>query len=139
MTDYALVSPADVVDRIQSDSVIDPNTGTKPGWRWLKIVDQSGEPVGLFVEANRAVRRTAAPVPQVPQTVTPRQARLALLVAGRLEDVEAAVAAGDEPTQIAWEYALEIRRDDPLVAALAAALGFDDAAMDALFTTAAGL
>lgn len=37
MARYALVSPQDVIDRFANDGPggIDPNVGTKPGWKWL--------------------------------------------------------------------------------------------------------
>lgn len=80
-----------------------------------------------------------APAPQVPSSVSPAQARLALLAAGLLDDVEAAVAAGPRAMQIAWQNASVIERDSPTVAALAGALGLTDAQLDELFTTAAGI
>ena len=79
----------------------------------------------------------------VPQSITMRQARLALLNAGLLDDVEAAIITMDEPqrtqTQIEWEYAQEVQRDNALVAALGPMLGLDDAAIDSLFSMAATL
>lgn len=70
-------------------------------------------------------------------SVTMRQARLALLTANRLDDVEAAVAQAERSVQIEWEYATVVERVSPLVTALGAALGLDDAAIDALFGDAA--
>lgn len=81
--------------------------------------------------------------PPVPQSVSMRQARLALLNAGLLDDVEAAIITMDEPqrtqTQIEWEYAQIVERDNALVAALGPKLGLDDAAIDSLFSMAATL
>lgn len=75
--------------------------------------------------------------------VTPRQARLALLAAGKLAAVDAALAAmpgaAGEAARITWEFALEIRRDDPLIVSMAGALGLSDEALDGLFAQAAGL
>lgn len=71
--------------------------------------------------------------------VTMRQARLALLAAGKLAAVESAVAAAGTAAQIEWEYATEVRRDWPLVNALAGAVGIDGEALDALFVAAAQL
>ena len=84
------------------------------------------------------------PTPEpVPEAVTARQARLALLGAGKLDMVEGALAAipGTEgrAAQIEWEYALEIRRDSPLIGALAPMLGLTDAQVDDLFRAAEGL
>ena len=82
--------------------------------------------------------------PQVPQQVTPRQARLALLQIGKLDAVSAALAAIPDPAQrtaaqIEWEYATVIERNSPLVQSLAAGLNLTDAQLDDLFTQAAGL
>jgi hypothetical protein len=72
-----------------------------------------------------------------------RQARLALLGAGLLAQVNDAITAmggtPGEAARIEWEYALSVERDSPLVASLTAALGLTAAQLDALFTTAAGL
>jgi hypothetical protein len=81
--------------------------------------------------------------PPIPQSVSMRQARLALLSYGLLDDVEAVIITMNEPqrtqTQIEWEYAQTVERDNALVAALGPALGLDDAAIDSLFTLAATL
>jgi hypothetical protein len=73
--------------------------------------------------------------------VTPRQARLALLGAGKLADIETAIAALDEPTkaavQIEWEYAVSIERTSSWVVAMTQALGMTDAEVDDLFDQAA--
>lgn len=66
---------------------------------------------------------------------------LALSRAGLLANADAAIAgmtgaAGDE-ARIEWEYATEIRRDHPMIAALGQALGLDDDAIDDLFRQAA--
>lgn len=77
-------------------------------------------------------------VPVVPQSVTMRQARLALLRAGLLDDVDAAIAAIPDPVQrkaaeIEWEYATVIERNSSLVTVLSAQLGLNAATMDNLF------
>jgi len=69
-------------------------------------------------------------------TVTPRQARLALLGAGLLDEVETAVTNAGGAAKITWDYATQIRRTDPLVTILGTALGLSDAQIDALFTRA---
>ncbi|MDR0736137.1 MAG: hypothetical protein LBF51_04770 [Zoogloeaceae bacterium] len=81
--------------------------------------------------------------PPVPASVTMRQARLALLGAGLLDTVDAAVAgmSGDagKAARIEWEFAATIDRDNPLFAGLTAQLGMTSAQLDALFTAAATL
>jgi hypothetical protein len=79
-----------------------------------------------------------------PQQVSMRQARLALLGAGLLDSVDAAIAAiPDElqrkAAQIEWEYAAFVERDSPLIQQLAPALGMTEEQMDQLFVVASGL
>lgn len=82
------------------------------------------------------------PIP-VPQTVSMRQARLALLKAGKLNAVNTAIAnmAGieGEAARIEWEFSSEVRRSQPLVIALTPALGMTSEQLDQLFITAAEL
>lgn len=81
----------------------------------------------------------SAPVetPEVPNSVTPRQARLALLEMQLLDDVEAAIVSGPQEWQIEWEYATHIVRDSALVRGLGPALGLTSEDLDTLFTLAA--
>lgn len=65
------------------------------------------------------------------------QARAALLGAGLLAQVEAAVAAADPVTQMAWADAIEFRRNSPTIAALSSAIGLTDTQLDDLFNAAA--
>jgi hypothetical protein len=81
-------------------------------------------------------------VEPVPEVITPRQAKIALLQAGLLDDVEAGIAAiPDETTrriaQVEWEYAQEVRRDWPLLNDVAAAIGLTAEQVDELFQAAA--
>lgn len=82
------------------------------------------------------------PVP-VPAKVTMRQARLALLAAGKLAAVSAAINALPSPqkeaAQIEWEYSNEVQRHNGFVSQLGPILGMSPAALDQLFITAAGL
>lgn len=84
----------------------------------------------------------ALPIPQVvvPQEVSRFQAKEALRQAGLLDQADAAVAAsGNATLQNAWANANTFKRTSPGINALAPALGLDDAGLDALFTTAAGI
>lgn len=95
-----------------------------------------------LTDAEVAAITTALPPPP-PASVTMRQARLALLAAGHLSAVTAALAAtpgmAGEAARIEWEYASTLERDSPLVQAFAAQLGLSAATLDALFATAATL
>ena len=74
-----------------------------------------------------------------PFSVSQRQARLALAQAGLLDQVNAAVAASDQATQITWDYATEISSNHPMLAAVAAKLNLPLAQIVQLFQTAATL
>jgi hypothetical protein len=75
-----------------------------------------------------------------PQRVTMRQARLALLEAGLLDNVQKIIAGmqGVEgaAARIEWEYSSEMVRTQPLVETMAAALKLKPADIDALFLSA---
>lgn len=81
--------------------------------------------------------------PLIPSVVTMRQARLALLAAGRLPTVNSAIAAmagtDGDAARIEWEYAATVSRNSPLVSNLAGALALSAAQLDTLFTAAAAL
>lgn len=107
------------------------------------LVDASiGGGIGDSIIDGVLVLKPATPVP-VPQSVTMRQARLALHAAGLLAGVDTAIAAMDEPAKTAasieWEYASSVERNAGLVPEMAAALGMSDADIDDLFITAATL
>ena len=83
------------------------------------------------------------PPPGVPQSVTMRQARLALHAAGLLTSVDAAIASMPESdktaAQITWEFAATVDRQFGMVPQLAAALGMTETQIDDLFIAAAQL
>lgn len=77
--------------------------------------------------------------PTVPQSITPRQAKLALLGAGLLDQVELMMNSADRATEITWQYALSFDRDDAMLNALAAQLGLTSEQVDDLFRAATTL
>ncbi len=103
-----------------------------------------GEDVQIgWLVVDGALVPPPAPAPQIPQEVTMRQARLALLGAGLLSGVDAAIASLPSPTKeaasIEWEYAAVVQRSSGLVPAMATALGMTSEQIDALFVAAAAL
>ena len=96
------------------------------GWKW---------------NGTKALDPTPAPVapPSVPQTVSPRQARLALVQSGLYDQVNATINALDKTTQVWWEYTLVIERQNPILLNVAAQIGLQSYQVDALFILAATL
>ncbi len=81
-----------------------------------------------------------AVVPAVPQEVTMRQARLALIDAGKLALVDTLLDSLAEPmktrARAEWEYSSTVQRTHPFVMMLGTQLGID---LDALFVAASRL
>ena len=73
----------------------------------------------------------------IPKSITARQARLALLQIGKLDDVAGAISNLESPikeqVQIEWEYATDIYRNNGFIDALGSTLGLDKNALDDLF------
>lgn len=89
-------------------------------------------------EGNTPEPYVEPPLP-IPAVVTMRQARLALLGAGLLDDVEAVIASAGREAQIEWEYASVVERSNPVIAAVQQQQGMTDAQIDDLFREAAKL
>lgn len=74
----------------------------------------------------------------VPSSITPRQARLKLLEADLLDNLEAVITT-NRAWQIEWEYATEVQRDSPLIAAVAVQAGLTELQIDQMFIEASKL
>lgn len=103
-----------------------------------------GQATGKMIAAgaNGWPKLVDPPTPEavVPTRITRFQARAALLQAGLLADVEAAVAASDNPLiQLAWADSIEFPRSSPTIAALAETLGLTGSEIDALFVAGAAI
>jgi hypothetical protein len=91
-------------------------------------------------ESGKPEAYTPAPTQQpAPRVVTMRQARLALLAAGKYSAVNAAMADASEAIRIEWEFAATVDRDSQTTQLLAAALNLNDTKLDELFTAAGKL
>ncbi|MYM37270.1 hypothetical protein GTP38_23365 [Duganella sp. FT94W] len=110
------------------------------GWAVIwDVVDMTPEEI-----AARDAALAAEQAARVPQKVTRRQARQALLLAGLLDAVQPAIDAISDPVrrrlaQIEWDDSLEFDRHHPLVKSIGVALVLDDVALDTLFLQAAAL
>lgn len=139
MTDYALLVSG-VLQRIGRYDAR-PEDIPHKGVEWHPVVNETGEAFQGLVGDNWVIRTPdpATLPPPVPYVVTPRQVRLLLLQQGLLADVEAMIASQDAATKITWEYALEFRRDDPLLNQLAANLNLTEQQIDQFFIAASAL
>ena len=93
------------------------------GWYWFADLDAAM--VGITASTSGSV--------------TMRQASLALLNAGLLDDVEALVDKLPRAYQIEWDRASVVQRDNPLVEIVRQQHGLTNAQIDDLFTLAATL
>lgn len=102
-----------------------------------------GKVIQPGVDGAPALIDCPVPARVIPQQVTKRQGRRALLAAGKLAAVTAAIAALPSPqreeAEIDWEDATYYERSSPFVTLLAEKIGLDDEALDALFVAAAAL
>jgi hypothetical protein len=116
----------------------------------LRVTMPDGSPVATVSSlAEIAALRAGGFIPEsatvveaetVPQSVKLWQARAMLRTAGKLDAATAAIAAsGNAALQDAWEYAPDISRASPAVAALGAALNLSPEQIDALFIAASKL
>lgn len=118
--------PAGVPPGFDGNRIAVADDFCSPGWHWdgTKTFDPN-PPVAVS--------------PGVPQSVTPRQARLALFAAGLLDQVQTAVDAAGGATKITWEYATQINRTDDLITKISTGLTppLTSDQIDALFVYAA--
>lgn len=120
--------------------IANPNVDTAPEGHTLIPTEAAGP--GWVWDGNTFTDPTlpSEPLPpSVPTSITPRQCRLLLLQQGLLASVEATIAQAPEDVRISWEYALEFRRNDPILLTFATALGLTDTALDQFFLAAAQL
>ena len=127
MARYAIIDGGVVVNMAAADAPLEDN------WVASDVAQ-----IGWLYADGEFSPPPEPPVP-VPAAVSMRQARLALLAAGLLDQVETAMAGASAADQIEWEYATEVRRDSPLVASMTAALGWTAGQVDDLFVAAASL
>ena len=130
---YAQIEAGRVVSVTQTSGPIDsPNM--------VSIAELDRTLMGATYANGTFTRVVVSPIPQ---SVTMRQARLALEAVGKLDDVDAAIAALPLPTrklaQIEWEYSNEVQRANGIVSQLGPALSLTEAEIDALFVAAAAL
>lgn len=127
---YKLLNDA-VVSKIDDDGVSSMSCSTENP-EYLEWLAAGNTPAPADIEP-----------PFKPTVVSMRQARLALLGAGLLSQVNDSLAGmigvDGEAARIEWEYATEVRRESSLVAGLSAILGLTEDQLDDLFLAAYGI
>ena len=94
----------------------------------VAITDEEAQFIQAENEANK---------PIVIPDISMRQARLALLADGLLDDIEAAITQPDD--KIWWEYSTTVERQHPLVKAVLGAMGKSEIEIDNMFIQASTL
>lgn len=112
------------------------------GFDGVEFVDPLDSVIGSTWNGTSFTPPAPVPTP-VPASVTMRQARLALLSAGKLASVGPAIDAMPSPqkeqAQIEWEFSSTVERHRPLVQAIGPMLGMTEEELDDLFILAATL
>lgn len=106
-------------------------------------ISRSSGLASVVPEGAEILPYVAPPTP-IPQTVTRRQAKQALLIGGKLSLVQPAIDAIPEATQrgliqIEWDDSQEFQRNRASVIAIGTAIGLDSEGIDDLFVLAATL
>lgn len=118
-----------------------------PAYGWIPFTADPNDPESF----GRAIHELATqgevseyvpppePEPVVPDRVTARQFKLQLLTAGLLDSVESWIATQSQAVQIAYANSGTFVRDEPMMQAGFAALGFNEGQIDAFFMAAAAI
>lgn len=130
MARFAIIENNKVINHAEADADFAVSVG------WIPAADSR---IGDTWDGEAFTPAPPAPTP-VPRSVTMRQARLALLGAGLLDDIDAAINALPSPqkeaARIEWEYSQEVQRHNGFVSILAPSLGLTEAQIDTLFIQA---
>lgn len=145
MTNFALIEESTV-----ANIVVVPENEAHRGSDYLAIdlglggvwVEAGDASIGWLYENGQLIPPPEPePDPVIPQVVTRRQGRLALLEVGKLDDVEAAIAAIEDPAErraAEIEYEADTwERSNAFLQAMWAQLGGTEAELDDLFVLAA--
>jgi hypothetical protein len=90
------------------------------GWYWFDTLDDA---INFYASKSDVT------------SITPRQARLKLLELGLLDALENTIKT-NRAWEIEWEYATSVKRDSPLISAVASVVGLTGEQIDTLFDEA---
>lgn len=136
---YAIIKSGTVVNVVLADAATASNIASAAGG--TAVESSTASPGDTY---SGGVFTRPAPVSVVPGSITRRQARQALVLAGySLSAVDGVIAALPEPqrtmSRIFWEDSNEFERSNATLNALAPALSISQAQLDALFVAGAAL
>ena len=143
----AILARLDGIDRasVRPARAVASGYGTPDDEAVIRALEE--EAIALRAELRAYLPPYPAPEPApeviVPQRITARQARLALLQAGLLDEVdgiiEALPPAVRAKVRIEWDHAAHVERASAVTQTVAVALSLTPNDVDALFVAAAGL
>ena len=119
---YKLLNNSPVIFRISDNTYISNDQNSTDYRQYL-----------LWLEAGNTPEPADIP-PVVIPTLTMRQARLSLLGAGILTDVEAAITTPEN--RIWWDYSTTVERSHPMVNEILSSLGKTSKQIDDMFIAA---
>ena len=116
-------------------TVVDVATGSKSTVAFTPEEEAAADAQEAAYVAAEAAKVAEA---RAKRSVTPYQARVALLRAGKLGPINQFMNDPQTPEEakLAWEYAIAIQRNSAFIAALGPALGMTEAEIDTLFDVA---
>ncbi len=123
----------------QNMSIPDGTDCSSLGFEFLEEVEQPKQEGFYAVEVapinNKQTWELREIPKEVPQSITPLQAKLQLHKLGLFDEVEALVA-NDRTSQLYWEYASVIERDNEILLMMVDQLGLTEDMVDDMFINA---
>ena len=130
MARYAVISLGTV------ENIIEAEEGFELPGKLLVLAPDGADIGGTYVDGEFVPPQQVDPPPRIPDHVSARQFKLQLLAGGLLEQVEGWISTQSQAAQIAYANSGAFVRDEPMMQAGFAALGFTPEQIDAFFTAA---
>lgn len=140
-------------NRVLDETFLAENDIAKVEYGAIPVVDDFTQKVeqdklatlenGVYIIKYRVLPKTEDEIveyrkSQVPQSITPLQAKLQLLKLGLLDEVEVLVT-GNRIAQLYWEYASVVERDNEVLLLMANSIGLTSEQVDEMFIEASKL
>lgn len=127
-----------VAGEVQDRSQVDPYTIFTPEYAKQFIEAPDYVDHGWRLDGSTWIEPVPILPPVIPVTVTPLQASIAMMQAGKLDELNAYMASEsvDPIAKLAWEKATSFVRDSPLLLQIASELGWSEQELDELFDAA---